>query len=89
MVADPGVADSVAAASGEQDSAAGFRDIRQHSALIIRLCGKASVQCSGKFALVLCQRLKQGSCVIPAQAGIHNGALDSRLRGNDDPKIKV
>jgi hypothetical protein len=38
---------------------------------------------------MLYQSLNQGSCVIPAQAGIHNGALDSRLRGNDDPKIRV
>ena len=43
--------DSEAVASGEQALAAGFRDIRQHSALLIRLCGNASVQCSGKFAL--------------------------------------
>jgi hypothetical protein len=26
---------------------------------------------------------------LPVQARIHTGALDSRLRGNDDPKIKV
>ncbi len=53
---DSGVADSEAVASGavasgEQALAAGFRDIRQHSAHLIRLCGNASVQCSGKFAL--------------------------------------
>ncbi|MFN8705758.1 MAG: hypothetical protein ACK50J_03695, partial [Planctomyces sp.] len=43
----------------------------------------------GKSLVVRCQSSKQGSCVIPAQAEIHTGTLDSRLRGNDDPKIKV
>ena len=38
---------------------------------------------------VLCQSLEQVCCVIPVQAGIHYWALDSRLRGNDDPKIMV
>ena len=32
------------------------------------------------------QNLKLGLCVIPAQAGIQTGALDSRLRGNDEPQ---
>jgi hypothetical protein len=39
--------------------------------------------------VVPCLSIKQGACVIPAQAGIHTGALDSRLRGYDDPKIQV
>jgi hypothetical protein len=39
--------------------------------------------------LVSCQSPKQWSFVIPAQAGIHTGALDSRLRGNDKPKINL
>jgi uncharacterized Fe-S radical SAM superfamily protein PflX len=36
-----------------------------------------------------CLSLKQGFCVIPTQAGIHTETLDSRLRGNDDLKIKA
>ncbi|MFN8709960.1 MAG: hypothetical protein ACK50J_25100 [Planctomyces sp.] len=43
----------------------------------------------GSKRLVLYQSSKQASCVIPSQAGIHDGALDSRLRGNDEPKIEV
>ena len=38
---------------------------------------------------VLDKSLKQGSCVIPAQAEIHTGAQDSRLLGNDGTNIVV
>ncbi len=33
--------------------------------------------------------LTTGEFVVPTQAGIHPEALDSRVRANDDPKIKV
>ena len=37
-------------------------------------------------SLVHCQNLKLGLSVIPAQAGIQIAALDSPLRGNDEPE---
>ena len=45
------------------------------------LAGSATLMVG--MALVLCQNLKLGLSVIPAQAGIQIAALDSRLRGND------
>ena len=61
------------------DSGCGFRSV-QYAANVL-LAGVFWGVLSKK--LVLCQSLKLGFTVIPAQAGIQIAALDSRLRGND------
>jgi hypothetical protein len=46
-------------------------------------------QLKAEKATLALSELKTGFYVIPAEAGIHTGALDYRRRGNDDPRIKV